>query len=186
MNKIFSVFIALVLSLFCVVSVNADKLCVRNRVAIRNSRVRLKNVFRTTASPNCPSGYSEVVDASVFKGDRGPQGVPGKDGYAGMLNLRSCREENVVFPVCNEGKACPNSVKCGGEGTSNGSEVNDYMIHYNWWVSEDAGYVTEVTPIMVRALDDSAYPTGVVVTTASETGMGDHTPYVGIVCCLPY
>lgn len=193
MKKILLTLLVTTLSLATVVgSAQADKVCLKVAFNKKTSKVTTSSAVATT----CPSGFKELVDTSTFVGPQGAAGANGTNGSSGAsgtngtngtngkLDLASCRYEFVTFASCPEGTVCTHTLQCGGSGTTAGSAQNDYMIHYDWALSNDAAYVTESNPILVTQ-GSSKYPTGIIVSSTSEDTFGAHTPSVGIACCLP-
>lgn len=156
----------------------AEKVCLR--VAFNKK----KGTISTTKAiaPTCPKGFTELIDTATLVGPQGPAGKDGINGSNGKIDLSSCRYEGATFAACPEGSMCTNTLQCGGAGTTQGSAVNDYMIHYDWALSNNAAYVTESNPLLTQGA--GRYPTGIMISSASETGFGSHTPSIGIVCCL--
>ena len=195
MKKVLLTLLVTTLSLATVAdSAQADKLCLKVAFNKKTSKVTTSSTVATT----CPAGFRELVDTSTFVGLQGAAGTNGSNGATGaagsngangtngtngQLNLASCRNEVVTFASCPAGLVCGSTLQCGGAGTSGGSALRDYMVHFSWSLS-NAAYVSESYPLFV-VQGSSRYPTGITVWSRSEETYGAHVPQIDIVCCLP-
>lgn len=186
----------------CVSTVSAELLCVKKKAKVKRGSVALSKSVQVVNLSSCPRGFDLLLDTALFKGDKGDPGTPGVpgtpgakgdpgqngddgiNGADGQINLESCRSEFVSFSPCPDGSVCTNTLSCGDANTSNGSEIFDYMIHYNWDLDNDSAYVTEVNPVLT-VIGSASYPTGLSLSTTSEETFGTHIPSIGIICCLP-
>jgi hypothetical protein len=64
MHKIFK---SLLISLLFINVAHSDILCIKNRVAVVNGRVNLRNKVQAIDSDNCPRGYSLVKDLDTLQ-----------------------------------------------------------------------------------------------------------------------
>lgn len=169
-------------------SVSADLLCAKKNVKPnKKGKVALAKGLKTTSESSCPRGFVSILDTSVFKGDTGATGATGAAGAAGaagadgLLNLDTCVWEQVAGSSCAEGLVCTTTATCGSPGT-NGSEVDDLLLTWEWANPEGAAYITSIE----HTTDSGGtYPTAVAIKSTSEEGFGAHTPEVWINCCLP-
>lgn len=186
MKKVLLTLLVTTLSLATVADeAKADKLCLKVAFNKKTSKVTTSSTVATT----CPAGFRELVDTSTFvgpqgaAGSNGSSGANGTNGTNGKVDLASCRNEVVTFASCPAGLVCGSTLQCGGAGTSGGSALRDYMIHFSWSLS-NAAYVSESYPLFV-VQGSSRYPTGITVWSRSEDLFGSHIPQIDIVCCLP-
>ncbi len=64
-------------------SAQAEILCVRNKTKATRA-IKLSSSFRTVGSgESCPKGFSQLIDTSVFKGEKGDKGDTGAAGSNG-------------------------------------------------------------------------------------------------------
>ena len=190
--KKYKILIILCCLLFSITESYADNLCVKNRIKAnpRNGAVNLAKAFTTVGdNQECPKRFKKIVDVNtlqtsqVLQGPQGPKGDTGANGADGKVNLASCVYEVSAFNCSANDADCTGSISCGNSQTNSGSEINDYMIFYNWNNEENAAYPIAINPILAT---NQQYPTGVSITTVSEDGYeNDYTLIIGITCCLP-
>ena len=72
-------FIILFLSVFCLTSANAEKVCLKGNVRGKAKKVRLS----TVVAESCPRGFTELLDSSSLQGPKGDTGATGATGNTG-------------------------------------------------------------------------------------------------------
>lgn len=80
------IFPLIFLTCLCTVNANADVLCAKKSQSVSKNKFSFSSAIKV-ASDSCPSGYSEVLNTSSFKGDTGATGATGSKGDTGNIGL---------------------------------------------------------------------------------------------------
>lgn len=76
------IFPLILLTCLCAFNANADVLCAKKSQSVSKNKFSFSSAIKV-ASDSCPSGYSEVLNTSSFKGDTGATGATGSKGDTG-------------------------------------------------------------------------------------------------------
>lgn len=74
--------------LLFVSTATADLLCVKNSQTAKKNKVNFSGAFKVVAGDSCGSGFTALLDTSVFKGDKGDTGATGATGTAGAAGTK--------------------------------------------------------------------------------------------------
>jgi len=160
----------------------ADKLCLK----VSFNKAKQKVTTASTVAATCPSGYKELVDTSSFvgpqgatgaSGTNGTNGTNGSNGTNGFVPLSQCDFGTITGSSCAEGSVCTTTLSCGD---FTGSSANEYMIAWDFSVSNNGAYLVEALQLVPTG---SEYPSGISIKTTSEDTFGAHIPELTIFCC---